>query len=384
MRDDLFIPLFRRHPVTFTHGEGVWLYDTEGKRYLDFMAGIAVSLLGHAHPALVGAIAEQAGKLIHTTNLFWHEPAVSAADAIVSHIRPGGVYFCNSGTEANEAAIKFVRKHAWRKGETERREIIAVEGSFHGRTLGSLSLTIQPKKWEGFAPLPGDVVTVPHNDAAALERAVSDRTAAVFVEPIQGEIGIRPMSDEFIQAARRLTHERGALLVADEIQTGMGRTGSWWGLDHHGVAADLVTLAKGLAGGVPMGALWAAEEFVGAFQPSDHGTTQGGNPLACAACATVFETIEKEDLVTNARSVGDVLRSALESYGYDVRGRGLLIAVELGREMAADVVRAGLAQGLIVNDVNPTSVRIAPPLVITAAEATDGAERFHRAVQAVS
>ncbi len=383
MRDELFLPLFKRHPVTFTHGEGVWLYDIDGKQYLDFMAGIAVNLLGHGHPALVGAISEQASKLLHTTNLFWHEAAVSAADAIVSHIRPGGVYFCNSGTEANEAAIKFVRKHAWRKGETDRREIVAVDGSFHGRTLGSLSLTIQPKKWEGFAPLPGDVVTVPYNDASALDAVISEKTAAVFIEPIQGEIGIRPMSDEFLQTARKLTRERGALLVADEIQTGMGRTGEWWGLDHHGVGADVVTLAKGLAAGVPMGALWAAEELVGAFQPSDHGTTQGGNPLACAACATVFATIEKEDLVANARTQGDALRSSLEALGYEVRGRGLLVAVELGAEIASDVVRAGLAEGVVVNDVNPTSIRIAPPLVIGDTEIADGVERFHRAVQAV-
>jgi acetylornithine/N-succinyldiaminopimelate aminotransferase len=379
---DLFLPLFKRHPVTFTHGRGVWLYDTDGKAYLDCMAGIAVNLLGHAHPALVEAISDQAGKVIHTTSLFWHEPAVAAAEAIVSHLPGGRVFFCNSGTEANEAAIKFVRKRAWRNGELDRREIVAVDGSFHGRTLGSLSLTIQPKKWEGFEPLPGDVLAVPFDDVDALDRAITDRTAAVFIEPIQGEIGIRPMSDAFVTTARRLTKERGALLVADEVQTGMGRTGSWWGIDHYGVSADVVTLAKGLAGGVPMGAVWAADEFANAFQPSDHGTTQGGNPLACAACAAVFATIEKEDLVNNAQNVGGVLRGALEADGYEVRGRGLLLAVELGDSVSSGaVVASALSKGLIVNDVNPTSIRFAPPLIITPDEAREAAQRFHAAVQ---
>jgi len=383
-RDELFLPLFNRHDVTFTHGEGVWLYDANGKAYLDFMAGIAVNLLGHAHPALVEAIAEQAGKVLHTTNLFWTEPVIAAAEAIVSHLPGGRVFFCNSGTEANEAAIKFVRKHAWRKGEAERREIVAVEGSFHGRTLGSLSLTIQPKKWEGFAPLPGDVVPVPFDDVAALEAAVSDKTAAVFIEPIQGESGIRPMSEDFVHAVRKLTSDRGALFVADEVQTGMGRTGSWWGFEHYGVTPDVVTLAKGLAGGVPMGALWAAEAYVNAFQPSDHATTQGGNPLACAACATVFATIEREGLVENAKVVGGELRGALEGFGYEVRGRGLLLAVELGREVSSAVVRAGLTHGLIVNDVNPTSVRFAPPLIAKPEDAQEAASRFHAAVKDVA
>jgi predicted acetylornithine/succinylornithine family transaminase len=381
MRDDLFLPLFKRHPITFARGEGVWLYDTDGRAYLDFMAGIAVNLLGHAHPALVDAISEQAGRVLHTTNLFWTEPAIAAAEAIVSHLPGGRVFFCNSGTEANEAAIKFVRKHAWRNGETSRRQIVAVEGSFHGRTLGSLSLTIQPKKWEGFEPLPGSVVSVGFDDIDALDEAVTEQTAAVFIEPIQGEIGIRPMSDAFVHAARTLTRERGALLVADEVQTGMGRTGSWWGLDHYGVGADVVTLAKGLAGGVPMGALWARDEIADAFRPSDHGTTQGGNPLACAACAAVFATIEKDDLVNNATDVGAVLAGSLRARGYEVRGRGLLLAAELGREVASAVVAKALEHGLIVNDVNPTSVRFAPPLVATADEAREAVERFDAAVK---
>ena len=379
-----FLPLFKRHPVNFVRGEGVWLFDDEGKRYLDMLAGIAVNVLGHAHPALVQTISEQAGTLLHTTNLFHHPWGTAAAEALVGRIGPGGVYFCNSGTEANEAAIKLVRKRAWRAGETGRTQIVAIEGSFHGRTLGSLSLTIQPAKWEGFQPLPTDVVSVPFDDVDALDEAITDRTAAVFIETIQGEMGIRPLSDGFVERARTATLERGAMLVVDEIQTGLGRTGMWWDHEHHGIRPDVITVAKGLGGGVPAGAMWVDERYVDAFQPSDHGTTQGGNPLACAAAATVLETIASEDLVRNARVVGDVLRSAVAPLGAEVRGRGLLLAVELGEAKASDVVRAALARGLVVNDVNPTSIRLAPPLILTADEAEQGAELLKQAIEDVS
>lgn len=379
-----FLPLFRRHPVNFVRGEGVWLIDDDGKRYLDLLAGIAVNVLGHAHPALVRTISEQAGTLLHTTNLFHHPWGTRAAEALVARVGPGGVYFCNSGTEANEAAIKLVRKRAWRAGETARTQIVAVEGSFHGRTLGSLSLTIQPAKWEGFQPLPGDVVPVPFDDVDALDAAITDRTAAVFIETIQGEMGIRPLSDAFVTKARTATLERGAMLVVDEIQTGLGRTGTWWDHEHHGIRPDVITVAKGFGGGVPAGAMWVDERYVDAFQPSDHGTTQGGNPLACAAAVTVLETIASEGLVDNARAVGDVLRRAVEPCGSEVRGRGLLLAVELGRPVAGEVVKAALARGLVVNDVNPTSIRLAPPLVLTAEEAELGADLLRQAIEDVS
>jgi acetylornithine/N-succinyldiaminopimelate aminotransferase len=380
--DWAFLPLFKRHPVVFERGEGVWLYDTEGKRYLDLFAGIAVSVLGHAHPALVSAIADQAGKLLHTTNLFHHPSGIAASQAVVGHIGPGGVYFCNSGTEANEAAIKLVRKRAWRADEKQRTKIVAVEGSFHGRTLGSLSITIQPAKWEGFAPLPGDVVTVAFDNVDALRVAVDDETAAVFIETIQGESGVRPMSRAFVEEARKLTLERGAMLVVDEIQTGMGRTGAWWGFEHHGIRPDVVTLAKGLGGGVPAGAMWVDERFVDAFQPSDHGSTQGGNPLSCAATVATLRAIEDEGLVQNASGVGDALRKAVAPLG-EVRGRGLLLAVDLGRPVASDVVRAALARGLVTNDVNPTSIRLAPPLILSEDEALEGADLLRAAVEEV-
>jgi acetylornithine aminotransferase len=382
--DSPFLPLFRRHPVSFERGEGVYLYDGEGKRYLDMLAGIAVNLLGHAHPALVAAISDQARRVLHTTNLFHHPQGLAAAEALVAKLGPGGMFFCNSGTEANEAAIKLVRKRAWRTGEPERTRIVALEGSFHGRTLGSLSITIQPPKWEGFGPLPGDVVTVAFDDPDALDAAVDERTAAVFVETIQGEVGIRPVSQPFVERARAVTEERGALLVVDEIQTGMGRTGAWWGFEHHGIRPDVVTLAKGLGGGVPTGAMWVDEKFVDAFQPSDHGTTQGGNPLSCAATVAVLETIDREGLVENAAKVGAALRKAVEPLGVEVRGRGLLLALELGRPVASAIVSAALKRGVIVNDVNPTSIRLAPPLILKEDQALEGAELLGQAIEDVS
>jgi acetylornithine aminotransferase len=380
--DAPFLPLFRRHPVVFERGEGVWLYDEDGKRYLDMLAGIAVSLLGHGHPALVSAISEQAARLLHTTNLFHHHPGTAAAAALVSKLGPGGVFFCNSGTEANEAAVKLVRKRAWRSGQSGRTQIVAVEGSFHGRTLGSLSITIQPAKWEGFSPLPADVVTVAFDDVAALDAAITDQTAAVFIETIQGESGINPLSSEFVARARDATLERGALLVVDEVQTGMGRTGAWWGFEHHGIRPDVVTVAKGLGGGVPAGAMWVDEQHTDAFQPSDHGTTQGGNPLACAAALAVIQTIDGEGLIENARTVGGALRKAIEPLG-EVRGAGLLLAVDLGRPVSSAVVSAALQRGLVVNDVNPTSIRLAPPLILTEAEALEGAELLRAAIEDV-
>ncbi len=379
-----FLPLFRRHPVEFERGEGVWLFDTEGKRYLDLLAGIAVSVLGHAHPALVRAISDQAGRVLHTTNLFHHPQGTAAAEALVARLGPGGVFFCNSGTEANEAAIKLVRKRAWRAGKHDRTEIVAVEGSFHGRSLGSLSITIQPAKWEGFSPLPADVVPVPFDDDDALDAAVTERTAAVFIETIQGEMGIRPLSPAFVDRARTVTKERGALLVIDEIQTGLGRTGTWWDHQHYRISPDVVTLAKGLGGGVPAGAMWVDAEHADAFQPSDHGTTQGGNPLACAATMAVLETIEAEGLIEKATKTGDALREAVSSLGTEVRGRGLLLAVDLGRPVASLVVSAALERGLIVNDVNPTSIRMAPPLTITPDEALQGADLLRQAIDDVS
>jgi acetylornithine/N-succinyldiaminopimelate aminotransferase len=348
---------------------------------MDFLGGIAVCALGHGHPGLTSALIDQSSKLLHVSNLFYTPEIVAAADALVARIGPGRVYFCNSGTEANEAAIKAARKFAWRNGDKERNEIVAVEQSFHGRTYGSLAATIQPAKWEGFGPMPGGFKSVPINDVGALQSVISDKTAAVIIEPIQGEGGIRPLTKEFAQAARRLCNVHGALLICDEIQTGIGRTGSWWGHDHLGFTPDIVTLAKALGGGFPVGATWLSGKCADALQPSDHATTQGGNPLACAAVVAVLDAIEREGLIENAAKMGDWIAGEIVDLGTEVRGKGLLIGLDLGLDAAAKVVEAALGQGLIVNNVTPSTVRLAPPLTLTASEAEEGVALLRKAVR---
>jgi predicted acetylornithine/succinylornithine family transaminase len=375
---------YGRHPIVFERGQGVMLYDADGKEYLDFLAGIAVCSLGHSHPALVKAIQDQAAKLLHVSNYFYTAPGIAAAEAIADHLGGGRVFFCNSGAEANEAAIKLARKVAWRNGHTDRVEIVSLEGSFHGRTLGSLAATIQPAKWEGFGPLPAGVVPIALNDIEALRTSVTARTAAVIFEPIQGEGGIRPVDEDFVVAARKLCWERGAILIADEVQTGMGRTGKWWGFEHFGVRPDVVTLAKGLGSGVPVGAMWVDESFADGLRPGDHGTTFGGGPLVCAAVKTVFDTIERERLVDNAFAMGERLASAIAPLGESVRGKGLLLGLELGRPIASAVVKAALEHGLVVNDVNASTIRLAPPLIVAEAEVDEAASRLKAAVAAVS
>jgi acetylornithine/N-succinyldiaminopimelate aminotransferase len=369
-----------RYPLSFTHGNGVWLYDTDGEAYLDFLSGVAVCSLGHAHPALTKALQAQTERLLHVSNLFHTPQIIEAADALVSKLGPGRVYFCNSGTEANEAAIKAARKCAWRRGETERVEVVALEGSFHGRTLGSLAATMQPSKWEGFGPLPEKFVCVPLNDDQALDEAVTERTAAVFIESIQGEGGIRPLTPQFAQLARRLASERGAVLVCDEIQTGVGRTGRWWGFEHLDITPDVVTLAKALGAGFPVGATWLAESHADALQPSDHSTTQGGGPLACAAVLATLRVIEEEGLVERAAKTGAWLAEELRPLGAEVRGAGMLIGLDLGAPKANAVVKAALERRLIVNDVTPTTVRVAPPLVLPQGEAEEGVRRLRDAI----
>jgi acetylornithine/N-succinyldiaminopimelate aminotransferase len=378
---DVLLGNVKRYPVSFERGEGVWLFDTNGERYLDFLSGVAVCSLGHAHPALTSALQEQAARLLHVSNLFYTPEITGAASALVAKLGPGRVYFCNSGTEANEAAIKAVRKQAWRQGERDRIQIVCLEGSFHGRTLGALAATMQAAKQEGYGPLLPGFVSIPLNDVDALEDAVGDRTAAVLVEPIQGEGGIRSLTPEFAQAARRLCSERGAALVADEIQTGVGRTGRWWGYEHLGITPDVVTLAKALGGGFPVGAMWTSEEYADSLQPGDHSTTQGGGPLACAAVLATLRTIEDEGLVQRADEVGKWLASELQPLGVEVRGAGLLLGLDLGEAKAGAVVRAALKHKLIVNDVVPTTVRVAPPLIVSDADAEEGVKRLRDAVK---
>jgi predicted acetylornithine/succinylornithine family transaminase len=362
---------YRRLPIAFAHGQGVRLTDLEGKQYLDFIAGIATSSLGHRHPALTAALAAQAGRLLHVSNLYLVAEQARLAQRLVGHSAAARVFFCNSGAEANEAAIKLARKY-WRTRGSLRHEIIVAQGSFHGRTLAALAATAQPKYQQDFSPLPPGFVTVPFNDIAALRAAVTERTAAVMLEVVQGEGGYHFAAPEYLAGVRALCDEHGLLLVLDEIQTGVGRTGRWFAYEHFGITPDVITLAKGLGGGVPIGALLATET-ASAFVPGDHGSTFGGNPLACAAALSVIETIEREHLVEHAADVGAYCLAALKALAdrhpviSDVRGLGLMIAVDLSVD-AGPVVDACRDGGLLINAVQPRTLRIAPPLIVSTAE----------------
>jgi predicted acetylornithine/succinylornithine family transaminase len=363
---------YGRSPVVLTHGEGTRVYDADGKAYVDLVGGIAVDVLGHGHPALVRAIQAQAATLIHVSNLYWIEPQIRLADLLVRHSFADRAFFCNSGTEANEAAIKLARKFAYDAGQAGRFHVVSALGGFHGRTLGALAATGQPKYHQGFRPLPEGFRHVPFGDLPALDAAVDDGVCAVLLEPIQAEGGVNVAPDGYLAAARRLCDERGALLVFDEIQCGLGRTGRLWAHEHWGVTPDVMTLAKGLAGGVPIGALLATDRVAGAFTPGSHGTTFGGNPLATAAGVAVMRTILDEDLVGRAAAVGAHFLEALRGLSArhprairDVRGKGLLIGVELAEGItAADIVKRAMADGFLVTAAGPQVVRFVPPLVL--------------------
>jgi predicted acetylornithine/succinylornithine family transaminase len=372
MSEKYLMNTYRRAPVAFASGQGMRLTDVEGKTYLDFVGGIAVSALGHNHPALVQAISTQAARVLHTSNLYVIPEQALAARWLVEHSALDRVFFCNSGAEANEAAIKLARKFASRAG-SGRFEIIVAERSFHGRTLAALAATAQPKYHEGFAPLPVGFIPVPLNDLHALRAAVTPQTCAVLLEPVQGEGGVQAANPEYLQGVRALCDETGLLLILDEIQTGVGRTGRLFAYEHAGIAPDIMTLAKGLGGGVPIGAMLATEAVAQAFHPGDHGSTFGGNPLACAAALAVLTTIERDHLVDNAANVGTYLLQRLHGLADDhpvvagVRGWGLMVAVDLATE-AALVVDACRARGLLVNAVQPATLRLVPPLIVTPAD----------------
>jgi len=375
LSEKVLTPNYRRAPVAFREGRGMRLWDLDGKSYLDFLAGIAVDVLGHCHPAHVAAIQQQAGRLIHISNLFQIPEQAELARLLVevTGIPDGRVFFGNSGAEACEAAIKLARKAARALRGEDRYEIIVASHSFHGRTMGALSATTNPRYQEGFEPLVPGFVEVPFNDLGAAERAVTPRTAAVMVETVQGEGGIHVGSDEYLRGLRRLCDDRALVLVLDEIQCGFGRTGTWFAYEHAGITPDVVTLAKGLGGGFPIGAIVARKAFADVFQPGTHGTTFGGNPLACAAATAVIETIKKERLAANAAATGAYLADRLRDLAKtapvitEVRGRGLMLAIELTVPSDA-VVAACLARGLLVNNVRPTAVRLVPPLIVSRAD----------------
>ena len=369
-------------PLTFVRGAGTELFDDTGRRYLDFLCGLAVTGLGHAHPRVAAAVAEQASTLLHVSNLFVTEPQLEVAERLDALVRagtdqdtPGRVLFQNSGAEANEAALKLARKYHGRG----RHGVLAAFRSFHGRTLATLAATGQPEKHEPFQPLPEGFRHAAWNDVAAFEAALDPSVGAILLEPLQGEGGVNPADVEFLRGVRRLCDERGILLVMDEIQTGLGRTGAWFGFHHAGIRADIVTVAKALGNGVPIGAVWATAEVASAFGPGDHGSTFAGQPLAAAAAREVLRVMVEIDVPLLARERGAELTALLESVPgvAGVRGLGLLLAAELRPEAlngrtAAEVARACLDAGLVVNGVTSTALRLAPPFTVSGDELVEG------------
>jgi acetylornithine/N-succinyldiaminopimelate aminotransferase len=357
----------RRLPVTFVRGQGCLVYDESGREYLDLVAGIAVNLLGHAHPEVAAAVARQARTLIHTSNLYFTQPQVELARRLVELSFPSRVFFCNSGAEANESAIKLARKWGARHRDGAF-QIITTTGSFHGRTLATVTAGGQPKYSDPFKPLPEGFVHVPYNDLEAIEAATSKQTVAVMLEPVMGEIGVIPAAPGYLEGVRRWCDENDLLLILDEVQTGLGRTGRWFAHQHHGITPDVMTLAKGLGGGVPIGACLAAPK-ADVFEPGDHGSTFGGNPLACAAALAVLDVIERDALVGHAAEMGEMLHGVLHGLGgKQARGLGLMQAIEFAEPRAKPLQQACLEAGLIVNAVDDNTVRLVPPLIITAAE----------------
>jgi predicted acetylornithine/succinylornithine family transaminase len=365
LADKYLMQTGRRLPVTFVRGRGCLVYDDAGNEYLDLVAGIAVNLLGHAHPEVAAAVAQQAKTLIHTSNLYFTQPQVELARRLVELSFPSRVFFCNSGAEANETAIKLARKWGARNRDGAF-QIITTLGSFHGRTLATVTAGGQPKYSDPFKPLPDGFMHVPYNDLDAIKAATSTRTVAVMLEPVMGEIGIVPAKPGYIAGVRKWCDEKGLLLILDEVQTGLGRTGRWFAFQHHGITPDVMTLAKGLGGGVPIGACLASPK-ADVFEPGDHGSTFGGNPLACAAALAVLHVIERDGLVGHAAEMGEVLHGAIHGLGVkEVRGVGLMQAMEFGEPRAKAFQQACLDARLVVNAVDDHSIRFVPPLIVTA------------------
>jgi len=361
---------YRRAPVDFVRGEGALLWDADGKEYLDFLSGISVNSVGHCHPAVVTAVAEQAGRLMHVSNLFYTEPMTRLAQRLSESSLGGRVFFSNSGTEAIECAIKIARKHAHRRGIAEP-EIVSFEGDFHGRSYGALSATPGLARNEALGPMLPGFRSVPFDDPEALREAVGVRTAAVLIEPIQGEAGVNPVADETLLAARQACDEAGALLILDEIQTGMGRTGSLWAYQQTPVRPDAIASAKALGGGLPIGALIAGPEASEVLEPGDHGSTFAGAPVAAAAAMAVLDIVDDPELLRRVRELGAELRRGLEEIDavVETRGRGLMVGITLAEGIdAASVGAELLGRGLVVNVPAPDRLRLLPPLVVEASQ----------------
>ncbi|MFO7497314.1 MAG: acetylornithine transaminase [Desulfobacterales bacterium] len=370
--DGALAATYKRFPIVLVEGSGASVWDSDGRRYTDFVAGIAVCNLGHAHPAVAEALCRQAKRLLHVSNLFYTVPQTELAAWLTAHSFADRVFFCNSGAEANEAALKLVRKYFNDRGETGRRRVVAMERSFHGRTFATLSATGQEKVRQGFEPVLAGFEFVPFNDIAALARVVSDQTAAVVLEPVQGEGGVRPPAPGYLQAVRALCDDAGALLVFDEIQTGIGRTGKLFAHEHFGVQPDIMTLAKALANGLPIGAMLATEKAAAAFGPGSHASTFGGTPIVTAAALEVVKALSG-GLIAQAAATGAYFREQLlglqsrHASVTEIRGLGLLLGMEVSRDGDA-IVRACMDRGYLINCIQGNILRFVPPLIISRAE----------------
>ncbi len=376
-----FVPVFGAPQVMFVRGAGTHLWDIDGKQYLDFLCGIAVTSLGHSHPAVAAAIAQQATTLMHVSN-FFANPVAAEVAVTLDRLHGGGgqVFFCNSGAEANEAAFKLARKH----GGRGRYGVISAYGSFHGRTLAALAATGQPEKHEPFQPMPEGFCSVPYGELAALEAAMNDAVAAVVLETIQGEGGVIPADHAYLRAVESLCRRSGTLLIIDEVQTGFARTGAWFGYQHAGISPDVVTMAKGMGNGMPIGAMWAKHEVASVFRPGDHGSTFSGTPIATAAARATIAEMERIDAPRLARDRGDYLRRRLMELEAvkEVRGAGLLLAAELKEHFDAKLICAALlAEGLVVNPVTSRSLRFAPPITVSEDEIDQAIAIMKRVLQ---
>lgn len=373
MGQEYVMNTYGRLPMALVKGEGAWVWDADGNKYLDFVGGIAVNSLGHAHPKVAAAICEQAQTMLHCSNIYWIEPQVKLAKLLVEHSCADKAFFCNSGAEANEGAIKLARKYAKLKYGEDKYEIITATNSFHGRTLATVTATGQTKYQKGFAPLPEGFSYVPFNDLEALTQSIGPHTCAVMLEPVQGEGGVIPANPEYLKGVAKLCRENGLLLIFDEVQCGLGRTGKFLAHQHYQVEPDIITLAKALGGGFPIGAVLAKEEVAQAFKPGDHASTFGGNPLACSAALAAMDALLNDGIMENAVTVGQYFKEKLmglaQKYAFsqEVRGSGLMLGLALTIE-GKNIVAKCLAQGLLINCTNGKVLRFLPPLIITKEE----------------
>lgn len=395
--DRYVMKTYGRFPIALVKGSGCRVTDNNGKEYLDFVAGIATATLGHAHPSLIKTVTEQIQKLHHVSNLYYIPEQGELARWLVEHSCADKVFFCNSGAEANEAAIKLVRKYAHQKLDLDNPVILTAQASFHGRTLATITATGQPKYQKDFSPLVPGFAYVPYNDIAAIENAITDidegntRVAGIMLEALQGEGGVRPGELEYFLRLRKICDETGILLIFDEVQVGVGRTGKYWGYENLGVEPDIFTSAKGLAGGIPIGAMMC-KEFCNVFEPGSHASTFGGNPFACAAGLSVLRTIETENILQNVQQRGEQLRTCLRAIAMkypqlckEVRGWGLINGLELHSDSkitSIDVVKAAMTEGLLLAPAGPTVLRFVPPLIVSSEEVEEAAVKLERAITA--